>query len=439
MKEQNVIEVQNVTKKFRVFQDRGRTLKELTLFKNRRTYEERTVLNDISFEVRKGEAIGLIGQNGCGKSTTLKLLTKIMYPDEGTIEMNGRVSSLLELGAGFHPDMSGRQNIYINASIFGLTKKEIDRRISDIIAFSELADFIDNPVRTYSSGMYMRLAFAVAINVDADILLIDEILAVGDANFQAKCFEKLHSIKKAGTTIVIVSHSMGQIEQICDRSIWIENGTIFKEGETKKVNEEYLFSMEQKRILNIRKDIIVPKPSKGMIDQAEVINDKKDKEGNDKWSKLRDKVPIFADTSAIRMGTGEIEFTDVKMFDAEMQPQTLFKTGEKIIIKMNYHSYIPGKPGNFGFGIFREDGVHCYGTNIELETDQRITTQKDGIVTVFIDKCMLLPSKYYLDVAIHGDCGYYYDDIRSTLIFYITPSSKRDIGVTRLETKWTCE
>ena len=213
------IEVNNITKKFRVYLDKGSTMKEKVLFQNRRKYEERTVLNGISFNVDKGEAIGLIGQNGCGKSTTLKLLTRIMYPDSGNIEMHGRVSSLIELGAGFHPDMSGRQNIYINASIFGLTHKEIDKRINSIIAFSELEDYIDNPVRTYSSGMYMRLAFSVAINVNADILLIDEILAVGDAAFQAKCFNKLREIKATGTTIVIVSHSLGQIEQICDRSL----------------------------------------------------------------------------------------------------------------------------------------------------------------------------------------------------------------------------
>ena len=217
----NAIEVSHVTKSFKVFLDKGNTIKERALFRSRRRYEYRQVLKGISFRVERGEAVGLIGQNGCGKSTTLKLLTKILYPDSGTIEIRGRVSSLIELGAGFHPDLSGRENIYINAAIFGLSKKEIDTRLDDIIAFSELEEYIDNPVRTYSSGMYMRLAFSVAINVDADVLLIDEILAVGDANFQAKCFQKLKEIKAGGTTIVIVSHSLGQIEQICERSIWI--------------------------------------------------------------------------------------------------------------------------------------------------------------------------------------------------------------------------
>lgn len=240
MKEENAIEVNDIQKSFKVYFDKSNLLKERVLFWKRNRYERRDVLKGISFSVRKGEAIGLVGHNGCGKSTMLKLLTKIMYPDSGTIEMKGRVSALIELGAGFHPDMSGRENIYTNAAIFGLTKKEIDKKIDDIIAFSGLAEFIDNPVRIYSSGMYMRLAFAVAINVDADILLIDEILAVGDAAFQEKCFNRLKEIKAQGTTIVIVSHSLDQIEEICERSIWIDGGRIRVEGEPKKVHAEYL-------------------------------------------------------------------------------------------------------------------------------------------------------------------------------------------------------
>ena len=245
---ENSIEVRNVSKSFKVYFDKGNELKEKMLFWKRNRYENRVVLNDISFAVKKGEAVGLIGRNGCGKSTTLKLLTKIIYPDSGSIEMCGRVSSLLELGAGFHPDMSGRENIYTNAAIFGLTKKEIDERLEDIIEFSELQQFIDNPVRTYSSGMYMRLAFSVAINVNADILLIDEILAVGDANFQAKCFNKLREIKANGTTIIIVSHALGQIEEICDKSIWIKDGQIEQEGDPREVDIAYLDYMNQERL-----------------------------------------------------------------------------------------------------------------------------------------------------------------------------------------------
>lgn len=255
MQLENAIEVRDLTKKFKVYMDKGSQLKERILFRKRNRYEERWVLKGISFNVRKGEAIGLVGHNGCGKSTTLKLLTKIIYPDSGSVEMRGRVSSLIELGAGFHPDMSGRENIYTNASIFGLSKKEIDARVEAIIAFSELEEFIDNPVRTYSSGMYMRLAFSVAINVDADILLIDEILAVGDAHFQEKCFEKMQDIKKSGTTIVIVSHSLGQIEEICDRSIWIDAGRIRMEGAPDEVHEKYLEHMGVKTSKHKKKEI----------------------------------------------------------------------------------------------------------------------------------------------------------------------------------------
>ena len=247
MKPENAIEVKNVTKKFRVYLDKGHTLKEKTLFRRRRAYEERVVLDGISFEVKKGEALGLIGHNGCGKSTTLKLLKRIMYPDSGTIEMNGRVSSLIELGAGFHPDLSGRENIYINASIFGLTKKEIDARMEDITAFSELREYLDQPVRTYSSGMYMRLAFSVAIHVDADILLIDEILAVGDANFQEKCFDRLREIQANGTTIVLVTHNTSTIEKFCGKAVWINQGKIAYYGASTEAVDAYLSFMNSKR------------------------------------------------------------------------------------------------------------------------------------------------------------------------------------------------
>ena len=211
-----VIEVNSVKKKFRSYQDKALSLKERFISPSRLKHEDVMVLNGISFRVCRGEAVGLIGKNGCGKSTILKLLTRILYPNEGQVRISGRVSSLIELGAGFHPDMTGRENIYTNASIFGITKKEVEKRLDDIIRFSELEEFIDNPVRTYSSGMYMRLAFAVAINVDADVLLIDEILAVGDSAFQKKCFEKLKAIKESGTTIVIVSHSMEEMARTAD-------------------------------------------------------------------------------------------------------------------------------------------------------------------------------------------------------------------------------
>lgn len=241
------IEVKDVAKQFKIYYDKGYTLKEKFLFRKRNHYESRWALKDISFDVGQGEAVGLVGENGCGKSTTLKLLSRILFPDRGTIAINGRVSCLIELGAGFHPDMNGIENIYLNAAMFGIGRKETAKRLDEIIAFSELEPFIENPIRTYSSGMYMRLAFAVAINVSADVLLIDEILAVGDMNFQEKCLAKLREIKGRGTTIVLVSHSLGQIEAFCDRSIWIHDGLIRADGIPMETHDQYRQYMEAKR------------------------------------------------------------------------------------------------------------------------------------------------------------------------------------------------
>ncbi len=240
MKKDNAIEISHMTKKFDVYSDKANTLKEKLLFWKRGNKEVRTVLKDISLDIKKGDTVALIGTNGSGKSTLLKLMTKIIYPTSGKVETRGKLTSLLELGAGFHPDFSGRENIYFNASIFGMSKAEIDRRLDDIIAFSELEEFIDNPVRTYSSGMYMRLAFSVAINVDADILLIDEILSVGDQRFQDKCFERLEELKNSDKTIVIVTHNLDSIRKLCSRAIWIKDGVIRMDGPTNEVADSYL-------------------------------------------------------------------------------------------------------------------------------------------------------------------------------------------------------
>ena len=234
------IDVNHVTKTFKLYSDKPQTLKERLVRGWKNKTEERVVLKDINLEIKKGETVALIGVNGSGKSTLLKLMTKIIYPNKGTLKTYGKLTSLLELGAGFHPDFTGRENIYFNAAIFGLTKKEIDERLESIIEFSELGDFIDSPVRTYSSGMYMRLAFSVAINVDAEILLIDEILAVGDQHFQDKCFHKLLELKESDKTVVMVSHSLDSVRKLCDRAVWIYDGRVRLDGNCNEVLDEYL-------------------------------------------------------------------------------------------------------------------------------------------------------------------------------------------------------
>ena len=419
MNPENAIEVRNVKKKFKIFYDKGNDLKDRILFRNRNHYEDRWVLKGISFSVRKGEAVGLIGHNGCGKSTTLKLLTKILYPDEGTVEMAGRVSSLIELGAGFHPDMTGRENIYTNASIFGLTRKEIDKRLQEIIDFSELEEFIDNPVRTYSSGMYMRLAFSVAINVDANILLIDEILAVGDANFQKKCFDKLREIKSHGTTIVIVSHALEQIEQICETSYWIEDGLIKDSGTPKTVHDHYLKSMEEKRNQQLEKQ------------HHQENQDKPPKPETSETEQL----PDFCEKTAVRMGTGAVRFTNAMLCNLENQKQFIFNSEDKIKIVLEYESFQPDLKGNFGYGIFREDSLHCYGTNILIETGDYIPVQKKGRVEIIFQNS-LLPAKYFLDIAVHSHDGIIFDDIRQAISFVVS-SDKYDIGVCRLHSEFS--
>lgn len=420
MKPENSIEVSNIKKCFKVYLDKGRTLKELALFSRRRKYERRQVLKGISFEVKKGEAVGLIGHNGCGKSTTLKLLTKIMYPDSGTIEMSGRVSSLIELGAGFHPDMSGRQNIYTNASIFGLTRKEIDARLDDIITFSELEEYIDNPVRTYSSGMYMRLAFAVAINVDADILLIDEILGVGDANFQAKCFNKLREIKTSGTTIVIVSHSLSQIEQICERSLWIHDGLIREEGAPREVHPRYISYMGEKRQETIEKEAIAHKKKEEHenIDlSAEEIRQKEENVINSRW------------------GNGFARITKIVMKGENGCERVAFQTGEKIIFEVSYKVVKKVEDAVFGIGVFRSDGIHCYGTNTRIDKLNVFNLVKDGKFELELDSCELLPGIYNIDLAIESGEGFPVDYYKQALNLEIY-SVKNDIGICRLRHQW---
>ncbi len=279
-----IIDVNDVYKSFRVYYDKGAMLKEQFVNPGRSRYEEREILKGISFKVRRGETVALIGQNGCGKSTTLKMLTKILYPNKGTVTVSGKVSSLIELGAGFHPDMSGRENIYINASILGIKKEEVDKRIDEIIRFSELEEFIDNPIRTYSSGMYMRLAFSVAINVDADILLIDEILAVGDQAFQEKCIRKLDELRSSGITVVLVSHSMSQVKEIADRCIWIENGKIVEDGDAESVCDHYEDAMVRRRE---ERDELEDKQRKVTTGQTQVIIETNVRERRLKELKLR--------------------------------------------------------------------------------------------------------------------------------------------------------
>ena len=460
MEKENVIIVENVKKTFKVYSDRGNTLKERIITRGRGKYEKRDVLKGISFNVQRGEAIGLIGKNGCGKSTTLKLLTKIIYPDSGNIQIKGKISSLLELGAGFHPDMSGRENVYLNASIFGLTKKEIDQKIEDIIAFSELEQFIENPVRTYSSGMYMRLAFSVAINVNADILLIDEILGVGDVSFQKKCFERLQEIKAAGTTIVIVSHSLEQLERICDKCIWIQDGRIKEIGIPTIVNAHYYKTMEEIRLNKCKeedlKDRLINEKKVESVEikdnqkceekkeensskiiekiNSENIDNELKKSEVDEWIKKAD----FMDKSATRVGSYEAFFSDVLLKDKNGKEELIFSLNDDMYVTLKIKTKLYLENINVSVSITRDDGVYCYGTNTTFDNQPPIDLDNNEMVIDFIfNKIQLLSGKYYLNFGLYDSTNKEFDVIWNARKFYVKDdNSNGEIGIFKMKHSW---
>lgn len=406
----NAISVRNVSKKFKIHHDKPSTLKEKVLRLKKNSWEEFWALKDIDIDIKKGITAGLIGQNGSGKSTLLKLMTKIIYPTSGEITIDGRVSSLLELGAGFHPDFTGRENIYTNAAIFGLSKSEIDRRVDDIISFSELGEFIDNPVRTYSSGMYMRLAFAVAINVDPDILLIDEILAVGDANFQKKCMDKMLDFKKKGVTIVIVTHDMGSVQRLCDDVVWLDKGKVIMRGNAHDITASYLEYMGERQGAAVSK----------VVEDKNEIESPKDEQNNE----------------ANRWGNKDIIVSKVEMVDKAGNVKSNFKCGEEVTVRIYYERNNKNtKKPVFGIGVFRNDGVHCYGTNTFIDRVEDLDIKDKGIMECFIKQLLLIRGQYSLDIAIHSEDGFPYDYIRGICSFDLH-SNISDVGISRLEHEW---
>lgn len=414
---ENSIEVCSVKKSFKVYSDKGSMLKERVIFANRNRHEKREILRDVSFAVPRGQSVGFIGKNGCGKSTMLKMLSRILTPNEGTISIKGRVSSLIELGAGFHPDLSGRENIYINATIFGLTNEEIDARMDEIVAFSELEEFIDNPVRTYSSGMYMRLAFSVAINVNAEVLLIDEILAVGDVSFQKKCFQRLKDLKDEGVTIVIVSHSMEQLYSICDRLIWIEQGIVREDGEPRLVGMHYLDSMEDERIMHLANQ------------SKELFEDERRKS----ILQLTDKVH----PDARRDGTQEVCFTKVVVEDGNGQECLNFNTGDPFVLKIQYQTEHEGIRVNFNMDLVRDNWQYCYGSCFTKAGDELPALRREGGVELVINQLQLLPGKYYLDIGINGEHGELYDNVRNIMQITVRDYVHDEFGPCTFSHQWS--
>lgn len=427
---QYAIEINDVWKKYRIYHDMAFTLKERVLFSNRHRYDDLWALKGLTLTIEKGRAVGLIGPNGSGKSTLLKLLTRIIYPDRGSIEINGKVSSLLELGAGFHPDFSGLENIYMNAAIFGMTRKQIDHKLDDIVAFSELGDFIDSPVRTYSSGMYMRLAFAVAINVEPDVLLIDEILAVGDENFQKKCFKKMQEFKEQKCTLVVVSHAMNDIQKVCDEVIWLKEGEPQLIGDTDYVIDQYRNAMLDSPATPMR----ISSESAALASKTHPNAEPSGYKQHDLGG--RQEVGVTPN----RWGSREAEIYDVEITNQLDQKVTVFDYGEDVVIRYSYRINADIQDVVFGFGIFMLDGTRCYGTNSQIaHADMPSLNQgKEGEVAMRLSHLYLADGEYVVNIAVHSKEGIAYDYHHRLYGFQIRSGSK-DIGIVRPEVGWKIE
>ncbi len=378
------------------------------IFKALKPDELVTALDGVSFKVEEGQTFGIIGENGSGKSTLLKIVTGIAKPTTGKVTVKGKVSALIELGAGFHPEITGRENVYINGIMLGLSRKEIVQKFDEIVRFAELEEFIDAPVKTYSSGMYMRLGFSIAINVNPDILLIDEVLAVGDASFVPKCLDRIDDFRRRRKTILFVSHDLSTVEKICDRVIWLKEGRIEKMGEPKRVVDSYLQDVLEKQ-------------------EEDFEERQKAVEREQEWEEER---------RENRWGKREIEIKEVKLKDLDGKEKHVFSPEDGMIIEMDVRSSQRVTDFVFGYGIFNSQGTYCYGTNTRLEEFEPVSVEGEGRVVCRMKKLNLINGTYYLDVAVHKKDGYPFDYHRNLYSFLVS-SLHKDEGIMRAEHTWS--
>ena len=421
------IELTNVTKVYRRYARRKQfaTLKsallQLSLLRDLQPSETFPALTDVSFSVPKGSTYGVIGRNGSGKSTALKIVAGITKPTAGTVRVAGRVSALIELGAGFHPEISGRENVFINGIMLGLTKRDIQHRFDEIVEFAELKEFIDAPVKTYSSGMYMRLGFAVAIHVNPDVLLVDEVLAVGDEGFTHKCLDKFAELRRSGKTILLVTHSLGLVERFCDEALWLDAGRAEAHGDPKRVVGAYLTAVEhteeQQLAETTAKAVDAAVPPAAAERPADPTSD------------------MFRATEG-RWGSREIEIVEVTLLDRTGQPSFVFHSGDAMAIRVKIHARQPAGDFVFGIGLFNADGVCCYGTNTFLEDMIPEHLAGDADATFSVENLDLVEGTYKLDVAVHKRDGYPYDYHRLLYTFRVK-SRTHDVGIYRPRHRWT--
>jgi ABC-type polysaccharide/polyol phosphate transport system ATPase subunit len=413
------IEIARASKVYRRYTHRKQfaTLKSAllsrSLISNLRPDETFTALNDVSLTVPKGRTLGVIGRNGSGKSTLLKLVAGITKPTTGTVCVDGRVSALIELGAGFHPEISGRENVFINGIMLGLSKREVSRRFDEIVEFAELQEFIDAPVKTYSSGMYMRLGFAVAIHVDPEVLLVDEVLAVGDEGFTHKCLDKFADFKRRGKTILLVTHSLNLVERFCDEALWLDAGRIKGSGDPKRIVGAYITDVERAEEQHLA-------AADAKVQEVAVVD--------------TDPADMFR-ASEGRWGTREVEITDVALIGPDGDAGHVFQSGSSLDIRIRLRAPLPVEDFVIGIGIFNAEGVCCYGTNTAGEDllPDRLSGNADA--TFSIESLDLVEGTYKMDIAVHKMDGYPYDYHRLLYTFRVKSRAK-DVGIYRPHHRW---
>ncbi|HEY7409522.1 MAG TPA: ABC transporter ATP-binding protein [Vicinamibacteria bacterium] len=405
------VTAQGVSKVYRRFLHKNqlKTLKSAlvsrSLIRDLRPDQTFTALHDVSFEVPRGTTFGVIGENGSGKSTLLKLLAGITRPTTGSIRVEGRISALIELGAGFHPEISGRENVAINGIMLGLSRREIERRFDEIVEFAELRPFIDAPVKTYSSGMYARLGFAVAIHVDPEVLLIDEVLAVGDESFTRKCLDKIGEFRRRGKTVLIVTHSLSLVDQMCDDVLWLRKGAVADRGDPRRVVDAYLTYVAggEEALLRGRSGAAPAEAGAGY------------REG--------------------RWGGREVEITGVRLLDDRGQERHVFVPGEPLTVALSVRAPREVDDFVFGVGLFTADGVNVYGTNTHLEEHRARRFVGEGEVRFVVEDLRLVEGTYLLDVAAHRKDGTPYDYHRGRHSFRVK-SRVKDVGSYRPAHHW---
>ena len=399
-----LIVLDDVAVRYRVPKERIPSFKEYVIrwVKGEVSYQDFWALQNINLKVRRGEVLGIVGPNGAGKSTLLKVVARVLRPTKGRVQINGMVAPLLELGAGFDYELTGRENIYLNGAILGYSKSNIESRFDRIVEFAGLGDFIDAPLRTYSTGMVARLGFAVATDVRPEILIVDEILGVGDAEFQTKSFERIQRFQAEGTTILLVSHSLGKVEEMCSRAIWLDHGVEMSAGPTKTVVNQYM-----RKVLGV---------------EAE---------------RLAGEIRVRSDQ---RWGTFKIEITHVSIMDVNGVEQSIFQTGDPLILKIQYFAHEPVKAPIFGMAIHRQDGLHITGPNTRFFGLKLPTIDGRGEITCKIPHLSLLDGSYQISVASTNwedtEMFDYHDRVYPFRVANIGSKDKETYGVVTLRGEW---